>query len=191
MQTTDWLADYLRQQQAAHASIPLAAVARLIGELQTLLQTDRQLFVFGNGGSAAAASHFATDLGKGASDKLSRRFRVLSLNDNVPWMTAIANDYEYADVFVRQLQNFARPGDLALAISVSGNSPNCVRAVEWARQNGLKSCAIVGARRGRLAELADTAIVVNDTHYGRVEDVQMNILHMLCYAFMEHPEWTK
>lgn len=191
MQTNDWLADYLRRQQAAHQSIPLDAVAGLIGDLRALLQADRQLFVFGNGGSAANASHFATDLGKGTSDKLGRRFRVLSLNDNVPWLTAIANDYDYADVFMRQLQNYARPGDMILSVSVSGNSPNGVRAFEWARQHGLKSCAIVGAKRGRMAELADTAIVINDTHYGRVEDVQMTILHQLCYAFIEHPEWAQ
>ena len=191
MQTTEWLADYFRSQRAAQESVPLDVVARIISDLRAALLADKQLFVFGNGGSAANLSHFAADLGKGASDKLGRRFRVMSLNDNVPWMTAIANDYEYADVFVRQLKNFARPGDLILSVSVSGNSPNCVRAFEWAKQNSVRSYAIVGARGGRLSQLADTAILINDTHYGRVEDVQMNILHTLCYAFMEHPEWGK
>jgi len=191
MQTQAWLAGYLRAQQAAHASVPLDAVAGVIADLRAALLADRQVFVFGNGGSAANASHFATDLGKGASDKLGKRFRVLSLNDNVPWMTAIANDYEYADVFVSQLKNYARPGDLVLSVSVSGNSPNCVRAFEWAKQNGLRSVAIVGARRGRMAELADTAIVIADTHYGRVEDAQMTILHLLCYAFIELPGWVQ
>ena len=191
MQTTEWLADYFRSQRAAQESVPLDVVARIISDLRAALLADKQLFVFGNGGSAANLSHFAADLGKGASDKLGRRFRVMSLNDNVPWMTAIANDYEYADVFVRQLKNFARPGDLILSVSVSGNSPNCVRAFEWAKQNSVRSYAIVGARGGRLSQLADTAILINDTHYGRVEDVQMNILHTLCYAFREHPEWGK
>ena len=191
MQTQAWLAGYLRAQHAAHASVPLDAVAGVIADLRAALLADRQVFVFGNGGSAANASHFATDLGKGASDKLGKRFRVLSLNDNVPWMTAIANDYEYADVFVSQLKNYARPGDLVLSVSVSGNSPNCVRAFEWAKQNGLRSVAIVGARRGRMAELADTAIVIADTHYGRVEDAQMTILHLLCYAFIELPGWVQ
>ena len=191
MQTIEWLADYFHAQRAAQESVPLDAVTSIIGDLRAALLADKQLFVFGNGGSAANLSHFATDLGKGASDKLGRRFRVMSLNDNVPWMTAIANDYEYADVFVRQLHNFARPGDLILSVSVSGNSPNCVRAFEWAKQNGVRSYAIVGGKKGRMSELADTVIVINDTHYGRVEDVQMNILHTLCYAFMEHPEWGK
>lgn len=191
MQTTGWLTDYLRAQQAAHASIPLEAVGRLVAQLQEALQADRRIFIFGNGGSAANASHFATDLGKGASDKIGRRFQVISLNDNVSWMTAIANDYTYADVFARQLENHGRKGDMVLAVSVSGNSENCVRALEWAKKNGLKTVALVGARRGRMAEMADAAIVIQDTHYGRVEDVQMTILHMLCYAFMENPDLAK
>jgi D-sedoheptulose 7-phosphate isomerase len=186
-----WITDYIKAQKAAHDSIPAEAVAELIEKLRVALKEDRQIFVFGNGGSAANASHFATDLGKGASDKVGKRFRVLSLNDNVSWMTALANDYAYEDVFVGQLQNYARPGDLALGISVSGNSPNCVKAMEWAKKNGLRTIAFVGAKRGRMAEIAEQVIVVNDTHYGRVEDVQMTICHMLCYAFMENPQWGR
>jgi len=183
-----WISDYIRAQKAAHDSIPVDAVAGLIEQLRRALQEERQIFVFGNGGSAANASHFATDLGKGASDKVGRRFRVLSLNDNVPWMTALSNDYSYEDVFVGQLQNYGRPGDVAIGVSVSGNSPNCVKALHWAREHGLATVALVGAKRGRMAEIAERVLVINDTHYGRVEDAQMGILHMLCYAFMEHPE---
>ena len=185
-----WISEYVRAQQAALDSIPADAVAQLVGQLRAALQQDRQIFVFGTGASAANASHFATDLGKGASDKLGKYFRVLSLNDNVSWMTAIGNDYSYEEVFVRQLRNYGKPGDLAMGLSVSGNSPNCVKALEWARQNGLRSVALVGAKRGRMAEVAEQVIVINDTHYGRVEDAQMGICHMLCYAFMEHPEWA-
>ncbi|MGD0745456.1 MAG: SIS domain-containing protein [Verrucomicrobiota bacterium] len=180
-----WLNDYLKAQKAALDSIPLDAVAQLVETLRTAWNEDRQIFVFGNGGNAASASHFATDLGKGASDKLGKRFRVLSLNDNVSWMTALGNDYSYADIFYGQLQNYGKPGDIALGSSVSGNSPNCVKALEWARQHGLRTVALVGAKRGRMAEIAEQVIVINDTHYGRVEDAQMGIFHMLCYAFME------
>jgi D-sedoheptulose 7-phosphate isomerase len=182
-----WIFDYIAAQKAAHDSIPVDAVAALIEKVRTVLKEDRQIFVFGNGGSAANASHFATDLGKGASDKLGKRFRVLSLTDNVSWMTALANDYAYEDVFVGQLKNYGRPGDLALSMSVSGNSPNCVKALEWAAKNGLHTVALVGARRGRMAEIAEQVIVVNDTHYGRVEDAHMGICHLVCYAFMENP----
>ena len=182
-----WISDYIRAQKAAHDSIPVDAVAQLIELLRAAHKENRQLFVFGNGGSAANSSHFATDLGKGASDRLGKRFRVLSLNDNVSWMTALANDYSYEDIFVGQLQNYGQPGDLALAMSVSGNSPNCVKALDWAKKNSLRTIALVGAKRGRMAEIADHVLVINDTHYGRVEDAHMGICHMLCYAFMENP----
>ncbi len=181
-----WILDYIRAQKTAHDSIPVDAVAELIETLRATLMEDRQVFVFGNGGSAANASHFATDLGKSASDKVGKRFRVLALNDNVSWVTALANDYAYEDVFAGQLQNYGRPGDLALGLSVSGNSANCVKALEWARKNGLRTVALVGARRGRMAEVADKVIVINDTHYGRVEDAHMSVCHLLCYAFVEN-----
>jgi D-sedoheptulose 7-phosphate isomerase len=182
-----WIKDYIQAQKAAHDSIPVEAVAKLIEKLQSALREDRQVFVFGNGGSAANSSHFATDLGKGASDKVGKRFRVLCLNDNNSWMTALGNDYSYEDVFVGQLQNYGRAGDLALGISVSGNSPNCVKALQWSKEHGLFTAALVGSKRGRMAEIADHSIVIQDTHYGRVEDAQMGICHMLCYAFMENP----
>ena len=183
-----WIAEYVRAQKVAHGSIPVEGVAQLIEKLRVALREDRQIFVFGNGGSAANASHFATDLGKLASDKVGKRWRVLSLNDNVGWLTALANDYAYEDVFVGQLQNYGKAGDLVFGLSVSGNSPNCVKALEWAKKNRLHTVALVGARRGRMAEVADQAIVINDTHYGRVEDAQMGICHMACYAFVEKPE---
>src|ERR1043166_9645477 len=182
-----WINDYLKAQKMAWDSIPIEAVGSLIEKFQKALAEDRQLFVFGNGGSAANASHFITDLGKGSSDKLKKRFRCLSLNDNVSWMTALGNDYTYEDIYLRQLMNYGRPGDLAMALSVSGSSPNLVRAIEWAKSNGLYTIALVGAKRGRLAEIAEQVVVIDSTHYGRVEDAQMGICHMLCYAFMENP----
>ncbi len=187
----DWISNYIRAQKAALDSIPVESVEKLIQHLQRALKQDRQIFVFGNGGSAANASHFATDLGKGSSDKVGKRFRVLSLNDNVSWLTALGNDYAYEDVFVRQLENYARPGDVALTLSVSGNSPNAVKAIAWAAQHGLSTIALVGSKRGRLAQLAQQVIVIDSEHFGRVEDAHMGICHMLCYAFMENPALGK
>lgn len=187
----DWIADYIRQQKAALDSIPVEAVAELIEIMRDAHKNDRQIFVFGNGGSASNSSHFITDLGKGASDKLPTRFRCMSLNDNISWITALGNDYAYEDVFVRQLQNYARPGDVVLTLSVSGNSPNLVKAIDWSVKNGLLTIALVGAKRGRLAQLAQKVVVINSEHYGRVEDAQMGICHMLCYAFMENPSLVK
>jgi len=183
----NWLSNYIQAQQATLKSIPLDKVQALIELLHGALKEDRQVFVFGNGGSAANSSHFATDLGKGASDKLRRRFRVLSLNDNTGWMTAIGNDYAYEDVFARQLENYGRRGDIVLTMSVSGNSPSCIKALEWAGKNGLVTIALLSAKKGRMAEIAEHAVIVDDTHYGRVEDAHMTICHILCYAFMENP----
>ena len=187
----EWINDYVQAQKAAFDSVPAEAVAHLIEILRDALKGNHHIFCFGNGGSAMNSSHFATDLGKGSSDKIGKRFRVHSLNDNMSWLTALANDYSYEDVFVGQLQNHGQPGDVALGISVSGNSPNCIKALEWAKQNGLKTIALVGGKRGRMAEIADNVIVIGDTHYGRVEDAQMAICHLLCYAFMENPQWAK
>ena len=186
-----WITDFIKAQKAALDSIPVEAVEKLIGTFQKALAEDRQIFVFGNGGSAMNSSHFATDLGKGASDKLGKRFRVISLNDNISWMTALGNDYSYEEIFVKQLINYGRAGDIVLALSVSGNSPNVVKAMEWAVANKLHVIALVGGKRGKMAGIAHEKIVIDSTNYGRVEDAQMGICHMICYAFMENPEWGK
>ena len=183
-----YLKDYIDKQKQTLDTIPLDQVSRVVEVFARALAEDRQIFVFGNGGSAANASHFVTDLGKGSSDKTWRRFRCLSLNDNAAWMTALGNDYAYDETFSRQLMNFARSGDIVLMMSVSGNSPNLVKAAEWARDNGVQVVALTGGKRGRLAQMADLAIVVDDTHYGRVDDAHMGICHMIAYAFMERGE---
>ena len=184
----DWISDYIRQQKAALDSIPVEGVSDIINTFRDALKNDRQIFIFGNGGSAANSSHFITDLGKGASDKLGSRFRCLSLNDNISWITALGNDYSYEDIFVRQLQNFARPGDIVMTLSVSGNSPNLVKAIDWSVNNGMYTIALVGKRRGKLAQIAQKVVVIDSEHYGRVEDAHMGICHIICYAFMENPK---
>jgi D-sedoheptulose 7-phosphate isomerase len=184
----DWIASYIQAQKDTFNSVPVEAIATVIETFRRAWREDRRIFVFGNGGSAANASHLSVDLGKGSSDKLPKRFRVMSLCENMAWLTALGNDYSYERVFLGQLKNFAEPGDIVLVMSVSGNSPNLVKAVEWSRQNGLHTIALVGAKRGRLAELADQVVVVDSTHYGRVEDAHMFICHIVCYAFMEVPE---
>lgn len=186
-----WISDYIVAQKAALDSIPAAKVARLIELLRIALHEERHIFVFGNGGSASNASHFVTDLGKGSSDKVGRPFRCLSLNDNVSWMTALGNDYAYEDIFVRQLQNYGRKGDVVLALSVSGSSPNAVKAVEWANEHGLETIALVGGKCMGIGKIAHHVIAIDSQHYGRVEDAQMAICHMLCYAFIENPDWGK
>jgi D-sedoheptulose 7-phosphate isomerase len=183
-----WIANYVAQQKAAIDRLPLAEVDRIIRLLRDANAAGRRIFVCGNGGNAANAAHFATDLGKGSSLAMPRPFKVLSMADNVAWMTAIGNDYSFEEVFVRQMENHAEPGDVLLLSSVSGSSPNLVAAARWAKQHGLVTVALVGGKRGAVAEHADHLLVVEDTHYGRVEDAQMTMLHMFCYAFMEKAE---
>jgi D-sedoheptulose 7-phosphate isomerase len=188
----DWISAYLAAQKQAVDSIRPADVAAIVATLRDAHRRDAQVFACGNGGNAANCSHFVTDFGKNASEAMrqegggkGRKFRVLTLNDNISWITAIGNDYAYEDVYWRQLENYANPGDVLITSSVSGNSPNLVKALEWAKAHDLRTIALVGAKRGRCAELADQVIVIGDTHYGRVEDAQMHILHMACYAFVE------
>src|ERR1700677_950644 len=155
------ISDYVAAQKAALDSIPAEKGATLIELLRKALHENRHIFVFGNGGSASNSSHFVTVLGKGASDKVGRRFRCLSLNDNVSWITALGNDFAYDDIFVRQLENYGQKDDVVLALSVSGNSPNVVKAVEWANQNGLQTIALVGGKRGALAQKARHVIAID------------------------------
>lgn len=185
MNSDAWIEEYIESQIRVLRELPVKDIARFVNIVQQALEDNKQLIMFGNGGNAASSSHFAADMGKGASDAIGRRFRVLSLNDNLSWLTAIGNDYAYEDVFYRQLENMAQAGDVLICGSVSGNSPNCVKAFEWGQQNGLTSVAITSSRKGRLAEIAALPIVVPDEHYGRVEDVQMMIYHMVAFAFME------
>jgi D-sedoheptulose 7-phosphate isomerase len=183
-----YIQNYINLQKNTLDSIPTKEVAEIIEKFKEALKNDRQIFVIGNGGSAANASHFITDLGKGASDKTYRRFRCLSLNDNTAWLTALGNDYSYEDIFSRQLENYARPGDILFSMSVSGNSPNLVKAIKWASDNGVYTISLVGGKQGAMRELSDLSVVINDEHYGRVEDAQMGICHIICYAFMEQED---
>ncbi len=182
----EYLKNYKQELIKAIEAIPAEAVENLINHFRNALKEDRQVFVFGNGGSASNASHFITDLGKSASDKTYRRFRCLSLNESISWITAIGNDYAYEDIFLRQLKNYANPGDTVMVLSVSGNSPNLVKAIEWCREKNIFSVALLGAQKGKLSELADSSIIIESSHYGIVEDCQMNICHMVCYAFIEN-----
>jgi len=181
----EYLSGYIKEQQEALASIPLNAVEELIKKIHNAWKEDRQIFVVGNGGSAANASHFVTDLGKSASDVMGKPFRCMSLNDNVSWLTAIGNDYAYHEVFSRQLLNYGRAGDILFVMSVSGNSPNVITAVEWAKNNGMYVIGLVGGKKGKVAELVDFCVVINSTHFGKVEDAHMGICHMICYSFVE------
>ena len=147
---------------------------------------DRHIFICGNGGSAATSSHFVVDMLKGASWNREKRFRIMALNDQMPTLTAYANDVHYDCVFVEQLKNFAQPGDVFMAISGSGNSPNVLRAMEYANSIGCKTIALTGRDGGKLGPMAKLNIHVPNPHMGRIEDGHHIVCHMICYYFMEH-----
>jgi D-sedoheptulose 7-phosphate isomerase len=170
---------------AAIDQIDLEKVEGAIAWFRQAREAGRHIFVCGNGGSASTASHFACDIVKGASFERPSRFRIMALNDQLPTLTAYANDVGYDAVFVEQLKNFAEPGDLFLAISGSGNSPNVVRAMEYANSAGCKTIALTGRDGGKLAPMAQLSIQVPVPHMGRIEDAHMVVCHMIAYCFME------
>ena len=180
----EFIRGYLAELDATLRALPQGQVADIIDAIRDVRDRDAQLFVIGNGGSAATASHFAVDLGKGASIGAERRFRVLSLTDNVPWITALGNDLSYEDVFVEQLRNYARPGDLLLAFSGSGNSENVLRAVRYAHSIGCRTIGLAGYAGGRLRDEAQECLVVRADHMGRIEDGHFVIQHLVVYYFM-------
>jgi D-sedoheptulose 7-phosphate isomerase len=166
-------------------SIDLTKVERAIGWFKEARAQEKTIFVAGNGGSASTASHFACDMVKGASYQKSSRFRIMALTDSLPTLTAYSNDVSYDIVFAEQLKNFARPGDLFMAISGSGNSPNVVRAMEYANSAGCRTIALTGRDGGKLGQLAQLDIRVPVPHMGRIEDGHMIVCHMIGYYFMD------
>ncbi len=167
------------------ATVDASKVDQAIEWFREARDEGRQIFVCGNGGSAATASHFATDIVKGASYLRPVRFRIIALTDSLSTITAYANDVGYDCVFAEQLRNFARPGDTVMAISGSGNSPNVVEAVKAGNELGCRTLALTGRDGGKLGPLANLNIHVCEPHMGRIEDAHMIVCHMICYAFMD------
>jgi len=176
---------YLDELKTLLDKLPLAQVRRAAEVLFRAYETDRTLFVFGNGGSAALASHMASDLGKAthvpgpASLQGVKRLKVLALTDNVPLLTAWANDSSYENAFAGQMENFIQAGDVALAISGSGNSPNVLRALELARRAGATTIGLAGCGGGRMKALLDCPIVVPSHNMQQVEDAHLVLAHMI------------
>ena len=177
-------ADLLRVIQG----IDLEKIGQVIQVLADARDAGRHIFVCGNGGSASTASHFTCDMVKGASFNRSKRFRIMALTDSLPTLTAYSNDVSYECVFVEQLKNFAEPGDVVIAISGSGNSPNVLRALEYANASGCYTIALTGRDGGRLGPLAKLHVCAAHPHMGRIEDAHMIAAHMISYYFMEADE---
>ena len=176
---------YVASVHEAIASLDIDRVRQAIDWFKEARTEGRSIFVCGNGGSAATASHFATEMLKGASYNRAARFRIIALNDSIPTITAYSNDVSYDCVFVEQLKNFAAPGDLVMGLSSSGNSVNVIRAFEYANSIGCRTLALTGRGGGQLGPLAQLNIEVRAPHTGRSEDGHMVVCHIICYYFME------
>ena len=177
----DYARRYAQYISQLLASLDCAAIKRVGERLEAARHANATVFILGNGGSASTASHFANDLGFGPRRLGGATYRAISLTDNLSALTAIANDRHYDAVFVEQLKTLLQPGDLVLAISASGNSPNVLLAAQYARTQQAVVVAFTGFGGGQLVDLADDVVHVSTPHgdYGPVEDVHMFLDHLL------------
>lgn len=157
-------------------------ISKVIDALRTAAKERKQVFTVGNGGSAATASHLATDLQKGLRTCTGKRMKVISLADSIGLITAWGNDYGFDDIFSGQLESLADSGDLLIAISGSGNSRNVLNAVETARQMGLTTIGWSGFDGGKLAQMVDIPVVIDSTNMQRIEDIQLVLTHVIFYV---------
>ena len=177
----EFVKSYVRRVTEILSRLDVEAVANVIRLFLETRAMDSTIFLAGNGGSAATALHFANDLGFGASPEGHKPFRALSLTANSPFLTCLANDIGYENVFSWQLRDLMRPGDLVVGISASGNSPNVVKALDYADANGGVSVAIVGFDGGKMMRIAKHVIHVetDQGEYGPAEDVHMVLDHLI------------
>lgn len=184
---------YLKDLADILGRLSLDEIAGVIAAIEEAHAQGRQIFIIGNGGSAATASHMMCDLNKSTigrkGDAPWPRFRAIALNDNVSLMTAWANDTDFTHIFSGPLRNLAQKGDLLIAISASGNSPNILSAVHAAKELGVKVVGLTGFGGGQLAKLADVSFDVPSSEYGPVEDVHMILDHIIAsYLFQSLSE---
>jgi D-sedoheptulose 7-phosphate isomerase len=147
--------------------------------LITAYNANKQIFIMGNGGSGATASHFVCDINKGCCLELEKKFRVICLNDNMPSILAYANDISYQNIFIEQLKNFLQSGDIVIGISGSGNSENVIRALSYAKKMNARTIGLSGFDGGKLAKMVDVALVVSVDDMQKIEDIHMIVVHML------------
>jgi D-sedoheptulose 7-phosphate isomerase len=180
---------YINDLSSALHAIPTVEVEAVRESLETAFNHGRMVFIVGNGGSAATASHMACDFQKTTlakeHERVNKRIRCLALSDNMPLITAWGNDVGYEEVFGQQLRNLASSGDLLLVITASGNSPNVLNALEAARALGVKTIGFLGFEGGKALAMCDQAIVVRSSDYGVIEDAHSVLMHMVTAALKQ------
>lgn len=173
--------EYYAAHQFVAARLPYPDINAAINEILSAHERGASIFTLGNGGSAALASHFACDLGKGTLVRLksNKRFRVISLTDNVPLITAWANDHGYEHVFAEQLENLVESNDVVFAISGSGNSPNVLRALEVAKHHGARTIGLAGFEGGKMKSLCDVCVILPSDNMEVIEDFHLSMTHAI------------
>ncbi|MDR1306297.1 MAG: SIS domain-containing protein [Treponema sp.] len=186
----DYLAKYTSELNGCVKNFDAGQFGKIIDILAEAYKKDRQVFIAGNGGSAGSANHFVCDFGKNAVDYKSgkRRFRIISVSDNIEKFSALANDISFEETFSFQLGNLMNPEDVLIMVSASGNSPNVVRACEFAKTRGARIIALAGFKGGKLKDFADAAVIADLPSYEQIEDAHLIVLHMIVYYFKTHPE---
>lgn len=176
---------YFEQEKEAINNLNYDEIAKAVEAIRAAYERDATIYIFGNGGSAATASHYVGDFNKGICENLDRKFNFVCLSDNIPILTAIANDISYDDVFLFQLKNKIKPDDLIIAISGSGNSRNIIKAIEYAHEIGTRIVGITGYSGGKLKEVADYKMHVNVDDMQIAEDLHMAFDHMMYRVFTD------
>ncbi len=178
-----FILEYLESIGNIINKLDIENISEMIEAIKLAYQDDKRIFVFGNGGSAATANHFACDFGKNAIKDDNNRIKVISLSNSISSITACGNDIGFDTVFEEQLKNLMHDGDLVLCISASGSSPNIIRAVEYAKKRNGTVIGITGFCGGKLKELSDINVNVDSDSYEKIEDIHLIITHIIVYWF--------
>jgi D-sedoheptulose 7-phosphate isomerase len=178
--------NYFNRLSETLKTLPREPVLKSIEILREARKNKKMIFLFGNGGSASNTSHIVNDLIKNCRTKGEPDFRILSLNENTATMTAYGNDYGYDTVFEGQLRSYANPGDVVIAMSTSGNSPNVIKALEAAKELKLVTIGFTGTTGGKMKDLVDVCVHAQSTWPGVIEDVGIVLGHIFTVIFMEN-----
>lgn len=178
-------AKYLNGLANLLPKLDTGALEQAIDAIKQARDNDRCVYSCGNGGSASIASQMVVDIVKGGSYGRDKRIKMIGLTDSIATITAYSNDVSYDCVFAEQLKNWAQPGDVLIAISGSGNSPNIVEAVKYANEQGVTTIGCTTGEGGKLKDLAKIPLLVPSNHMGHLEDCFFIMTHVLCYAFIE------
>ena len=185
MDFTQKIDAYLKRLNHTIEQLNQKDISEVLNVLADAYQTGKKIIIFGNGGSASTASHLASDFNKGISLGKSKRFKVISLCDNIPTIMAISNDQSYDDIFLIQIQNFLEPQDVVIGISGSGNSINVLKAIEYANQQGATTIGFTGYNGGKLKEVANHSLDANIDDMQISEDIHMIFNHMMMQILCE------